>query len=141
MLLELGQPFYGYANYGYWIDIGDPGKYLQLNHDLLLGSASSFCHPVVRQSFIHPTAQIKGAVLIGEGCDIGPDVLIQGPAVIGTGCRIRAGAVIEGSVLWSDIRVGRKATLRGCIIADNCFIADGRYIGNGSVLGDNTILS
>jgi ADP-glucose pyrophosphorylase len=37
-------------------------------------------------------------------------------------------------VLWSRVQVGRKATLKGCIIADNCHISDGHHVGEGSVV-------
>jgi mannose-1-phosphate guanylyltransferase len=135
MLLEMGQPLYGYATHGYWIDIGDPEKYLRLNHDLLLGRCGPGFSYTAEASSIHPTAQIKGPVAIGKDANIGPDVLLQGPAVIGPSCKIGGQAVVEGSVLWSAVRVGRRAMLQNCVIADNCSIGDEGYVGSGSVLG------
>lgn len=41
LLLELGEPVYGYPFSGYWLDMGTPGKYLRLNCDLLLSKAKA----------------------------------------------------------------------------------------------------
>jgi mannose-1-phosphate guanylyltransferase len=139
VLLEQGEPLYGYPAYGYWIDIGTPERYLQLNYDLLLGRARAFYHQVPGRSSVHPSAQIEEPVLLGGGCDIGPDALLRGPTVMGLHCRVGEGAMVERSVLWDGVQVGRKATLRGCIVADNCVIADERYIGDGSVLSDKEV--
>jgi mannose-1-phosphate guanylyltransferase len=135
MLLEMGQPLYGYATRDYWIDIGNPEKYLRLNHDLLLGRCGRGFSCIAEASSIHPTARIREPVVIGRDANIGPDVLLQGPTVIGPGCKIGEQAVVEGSVLWSKVQVGRRAMLQNCIIADNCSIGDEAYVGSGSVLG------
>ncbi len=135
MLLEMGQPLYGYATHDYWIDIGNPEKYLRLNHDLLLGRCGRGFSYTAEASSIHSTAQIRGPVVIGKDANIGADVVLQGPTVIGPGCKIGEGTVVEGAVLWSAVRIGRRATLQNCIIADNCSIGDEGYIGSGSVLG------
>jgi mannose-1-phosphate guanylyltransferase len=141
MLLEMGQPLYGYVTGDYWIDIGNPEKYLRLNHDLLLGRCGRRFSYLAEASSIHPAAQIRGPVVIGKDANIGPDVLLQGPTVIGPRCKIGEQAVIEGSVLWSEVQVGRRAMLQNCIIADNCSIGDQGYVGSGSVLGANVTVA
>jgi mannose-1-phosphate guanylyltransferase len=135
MLLEMGQPLYGYAAHGYWIDIGSPEKYLRLNHDLLLGRCGRGFSYTAEPGSIHPTARVREPVVIGKDAIIGPGVLLGGPAVIGPGCKIGEQAVVEGSVLWSEVRVGQRAVLQNCIIADNCSIGDEGCVGSGSVLG------
>ncbi len=140
MLLDLGQPLYGFANHDYWIDIGSPQKYLKLNHDLLLGRCPGFEPPVPESSSIHPTAKIEEPVIIGGGSDIGAQALIQGPTVIGPGCSIGPGAIVKSSVLWSGVQVEEKAVLSNCIIGNNCRIGAESCIGEGSVLSDNVIV-
>jgi mannose-1-phosphate guanylyltransferase len=132
LLLERGEPIYSYPNYGYWIDIGTPQKYLKLNHDLLC--IKQGLNIEEKPHLIHPTAQINEPVLIGSDCHIGPDVLIQGPTVIGEKCNIEQGVEIQGSLLWHNVQIGRGAKLRNCIIASRCYIGAESNIGDGSVL-------
>ena len=75
-LLAGGEPIYAYSSPAYWIDIGTPEKYLQLHRDLLNGKCRQYGTGapdevvVGEQSDIHPTAQIKGPVVIGANCSI-----------------------------------------------------------------------
>jgi len=142
LLLEQGEPIYAYTSSAYWIDIGTPEKYLQLNRDLLSGASSRHGYPtsyellVGEQCSVHPTAEISGPVLIGGNCTIGRQVKLVGPAVIGPGSTILAESVIEASVVWQNTRLGERVTLRNSIVAQNCCLSDGCLI-DGSVLGDN----
>ena len=144
-LLEKGVPIYGYPTDAYWIDMGTPEKYLQLHHDLLQGkttalSCSEPMEPEATQAPLHPTARIEGAVVIGKGCDISSGARIKGPAVIGEGSKILDGAIIEGAVLGRNVQVGKRATLKECIIGDNSLIGDESYIPEGSVICDNIVV-
>ncbi len=133
-LLERGQAVYGYPSEAYWIDIGTPEKYLRLHHDRL-GADKGIRFE--GQSFVHPSAQIKEPVIIGEGCFIDRNVVITGPVTLGQGCRIEEGAMVEGSVLWQDCRVNSGAKLRNCVLASNCYIGRESEIWDNCVLGDN----
>jgi mannose-1-phosphate guanylyltransferase len=146
-LLDLGEPVYAYSSAAYWIDIGTPAKYLQLHRDLLSGKSSQ--HTVTpdeevsigEYSDIHPTAQIKGPVVIGADCSIGPGVRLTGPVVIGDGCVILADSVIEDSIIWRNARLGPRVHLKKAILADNCCLNTDCFIEE-SVLGDNvTVVS
>lgn len=143
-LLEKGVPVYSYPSNARWIDMGTPEKYLELHHDLLCGkSASPFCRQITHgksQATIHPTAEIEGEVVIGEGCTIGSRARIKGPTVIGEGCKILEQATIKGSILWRNVRVGQRAVLKDCIIGDNSIIGDDILIPQGSVVGDNVVV-
>jgi len=142
LLLDQGKPIYAYPSSAYWIDIGSPEKYFQLHRDLLSGKSSQHTLApdnkvqIGEQSYIHPTAQLKGAVVIGGNCTIGRNVKIIGPVVIGVGCEILSEAVIEESIIWRNIRVEHYANLRGSIVADNCCLNANSLIED-SVLGDN----
>lgn len=129
LLLDLGEPVYAYPSSAYWIDIGTPEKYLQLHRDLLSGRSSQYAPTLTREvvigegSYIHPTAQIKGVVVIGSGCTILEEV------------------VIEQSVIWRRVKLERGSRVSNSIVADNCCL-NANSIVEGSVLGDNvTVVS
>ncbi len=142
-LLSQGEAVYAYSSAAYWLDMGTPEKYLRLNHDLLLGRAPSLFRSSGVQtgsSRIDPSATIEAPVLIGDGCVIGPGAAVRGPAVIGPECQIEAGAVIEGAVLWDNVSVGRRATLRNCIAASHSQIRADSEVPDNCVLGDRAVV-
>ncbi|MBA7713967.1 UTP--glucose-1-phosphate uridylyltransferase [subsurface metagenome] len=142
LLLDRSESIYAYPSSTYWIDIGTPEKYLQVNKDLLNGESSQYAPPLPRevviggQSHIHPTAQIKGAVMIGDNCTIEQNVKLIGPVVIGSGCQILSQAVVEDSIIWHNVQIGTGVTVKGSIVADNCCLNANSNIED-SVLGDN----
>ena len=145
LLLEKGEPILGYPSDSYWIDIGTPEKYLRLNHDLLLGKAPSLFRATggvqtSDGSQVSPSADIKAPVIIGEECVIGPGVVIKGPAVLGPKCEIDQGATIDGAVLWDDVMVGKKVTLRNCIAASHSEIHQESEVLDNCVLGDKVVV-
>ena len=146
ILLDQGEPIYAYPSSAYWIDIGTPEKYLQLHRDLLSGKSSQYTLApsegvlIGERSHIHPTAQIKGAVVIGSNCSIGRRVKLTGPVVIGAGCTILEDTVIEESIIWRNARLGKRVDLKKSIVADNCCLNADSIIEN-SVLGDNVTVA
>jgi len=132
LLLELGEPVYGYPFSGYWVDMGTPEKYRCLNCDLLLSEAQSALIDSLSRDgircekdvIIHPSAEITGPVVIDSGCKIGQRAHIEGPVVIGPDCYIGDDASIEESVLWRGVNIGRGAVIKQCIIGSNTRIND-----------------
>mgnify|MGYP001579649591 CR=1 FL=1 len=110
-LLKDGQPVYGYPSSCYWMDIGTPQRYLDLNQHLLrcepmLGSYSHLQN--IRRDGgynIHPLARVRGPVLLGQDCHVGAGAEVIGPTVLGPGCYVEAGARVISSVLWPGARV------------------------------------
>ncbi len=92
------------------------------------------------QSSIHPTAQIKGAVVIGGNCTIGRRVKLTGPVVIGADCTILEDTVIEESIIWRNTRLGQRVDLKNSIVADNCCLNTDSIIED-SILGDNVTVA
>ncbi len=148
LLLEKGEPILSYPSDSYWLDIGTPEKYLKGHHDLLSGEApalASYWNNFDREiltggSTIDPSAKIDGPVLIGEGCTVAKWAVLKGPAVLGPGCQIAEGACVEGAVLWQNVKVGKKALLRNCIVAANCQIGAESQVLDNCVLGDNVVV-
>jgi len=141
-LLAQGKPIYAYPSPAYWMDMGTPAKYLQLHRDLLSGKSRQYAFPPDRDvtigepGDIHPTAQINGPAIIGAHCTIGRQVKINGPVVIREGCTIREESVIEDSILWQNVWLGPRVSLKSCIVAGNCSFHAGST-GEGAVLGHN----
>jgi len=128
-LLDDGEPVFGYTTNAYWMDMGTPEKYLQLNGDLLRGKSTQveFNATDIRidkHSSVHPKSKLVGPILVDKDCRIDEGVELKGPVVIGAGCQIKEGAVIENSVLWRNAIVGGKATLKDCIVAEDSYIDD-----------------
>jgi mannose-1-phosphate guanylyltransferase len=126
-LVADGEPVFGYTTDVYWMDMGTPEKYLQLNGDLLRGKSNqvSFKTADIRidkQSNVHPQSSLVGPILIDKNCNIGEGVQLKGPVVIGPGCKIHDGASIENSVLWQNATIGEQAVLKDCIVASNSCI-------------------
>ena len=141
LLLERGEPIYGYPSSGYWIDMGTPEKYFQLHRDLLAGkSARIDCHDVGVGVSIHPTAHVEGTVVMDEGCAIGRSARIKGPVTFGRGCQVGEDAVIEDSGLWQGVHLGRRVTLRSCIVGSNCSIGDDVML-TSSIIGDGAVIA
>jgi len=123
-LVADGEPVFGYTTDVYWMDMGTPEKYLQLNGDLLCGKSVQvdFGERDIRidkQSFVHPQSRLVGPILIDKNCNIGKGVQLKGPVVIGPGCQIHDEASVENSVLWKNAIIGKQSVLKDCIVANN----------------------
>jgi mannose-1-phosphate guanylyltransferase len=138
-LVNTGKPVYGYPYKGYWLDMGTPGQYYNINMDFLNCKISNTLvkkngpKPVYNKKNIsmHPSASIKGCVIIGDGCEIGTGVKVIGPAVIGKNCRLNDGAVVENSILWDGVTVGENSRVNRCIISSGTVIpAEASLEGN-----------
>ena len=132
LLLELGEPVYGYHFSGHWLDMGTPEKYLHLNCDLLLSKGKSALIDSLskdevccdRDVIIHPSAKIVGPAIIASGCRIGRRVHIMGPVIIGPDCYIGDDASLEEAVLWRGINIGVGATLKQCVVGKDTKIKE-----------------
>ncbi len=132
-LAEEGAPIYGFeARCRYWIDIGTPERYLDLNLRLLSDGFIPSSPP--------EGIEVEGPVALGEGNEISPKAKIKGPAVVGSRCEIEEGVIIEEAVIWDEVRIGRGAHLRRCIIASRCRIGEGTVVEEGAVLGEGVIV-
>ena len=138
LLLELGEPVYGYSSSGYWLDMGTPEKYLSLNCDLLLTKAKSaliggLTGDEVRcdqDVVIHPSAEVVGPAVIGGRCRIDSRACIKGPVVIGPDCHIGESAIIERVVLWRGVDTGAGVTAKHCILGTDTRIKDNDQVAN-----------
>lgn len=149
VVLQTGDPMFGFPSRAYWTDIGKPQTYLDVHHDILIGKVRYSFHGkqiaeriwLEGDAEIHPSAQIVGPAVIGHGTVIERGARIIGPTVLGPGCRIGPDCSIEGAVLWANNVIEEGVVLRSCVlgqgnqIGKNTHIADGAIISDGCVLG------
>ncbi|MDD5402526.1 MAG: NDP-sugar synthase [Dehalococcoidales bacterium] len=121
-LLSDGKPVYAFAADDYWIDIGTPEKYFELNADLMAGKSRQYL----------PSSSLP--ICTGVNVSLGKGVKLLGTVVIGDGVIIGDGAVIENSLVWNNTTVGSRAVIQNSIIADHCIIGSSCSV-EGSVLG------
>lgn len=121
LLLTNNEPIFGYWEDFYWLDIGNPKKYIQANHDVLTRK--------VRVNI--PGKELKEDVWVGEGTIIDPEATIWSPAIIGKDCKIEKEAVIDRlSVIGDGVYIGKKATLKRAIIWSNSTIRENAKLDN-----------
>lgn len=106
-LVANGQPVRAHLFEDYWNDIGIPSVLASANLDAVeqrvdLRLINTFDpsdpgHLVGKE--IHPTAQITGRVVVGDGVRIGRGAVVRGPAVLGQGAHVGSDAHIASSVL------------------------------------------
>ena len=118
---------------GYFIDMGTPDSFLQLNRDVLTGAAPTHRPPPdpATAPQIHDSARVDAPVSYGERVTVGANAQIIGPVVLGDDVTIADSAHVEDSVILAGARIGANATISGAIIAQGANVPDGATIEPG----------
>jgi mannose-1-phosphate guanylyltransferase len=140
----VGRGLYGQRLEGYWMDIGTPERYLQASWDILEGRVRTAVDPGVNgpRVLVQDRASIDGAAIINppavlqEETTIGPGATIGSRAVIGARSEVGERAAVRGSVLLSDCRIGRRASVDEAILAAGVEVGEGARVGAGAVVGE-----
>ncbi|MBI2955585.1 MAG: NDP-sugar synthase [Chloroflexi bacterium] len=143
-LVQRGDPVFGYPSSAYWIDIGTPEKYINVQRDLLVGKVAKAM----------PVGCLQEGVWLGDGCDISPmakltppvvlgarvtveaNVSITGPVTIGDDCHIGPESVIEDAIIWQHTTIGAGVKMKRCVIARGCTVRDNAWITNNAIVAD-----
>jgi mannose-1-phosphate guanylyltransferase len=120
----IGDGLYGIRLEGYWIDIGTPERFLEANWDILEGRVET----VVGD-------QLKGSMMVGEGCEISPDAELRAPLVVGRDSSVESDAMIERSVLLDNCTIGEGARLQNSILSGGVTVEAGAEL-DGAVIGE-----
>ena len=147
-LIERHETFVAYIYDGYWIDIGTPGKYLQVHRDIMDGrfSAPPF-NGTPNKAWVSPAARVDAGVelhgpcFVDEGAVLKPGARVLPYSVIGRQTHVEDGAVIDGSIIWPNGWVGPEALLRGSILGRNCHVGRNAAVESPVVLGDKTVIT
>jgi mannose-1-phosphate guanylyltransferase len=141
-LLENKERVLSYTLDKYWIDIGTPGKYLEVHQDILAGR---FVSPRISPSLLDRKSLPPGAIvddlsIIDADVKIAAGVRIE-KSVIGRNCKIDEGAHIVDSVVWSGNTIDGNARIAGSLLGKGCYIGHSATLRPGAVLGDKTVVT
>ncbi len=130
MLLERGEKIYGYITDAYWMDIGDPVKYLKAHHDILSGDVMA----------VIPGNKISANIWVGDDVNISGSARVRGPALIGSHSNISDDAILdEFVVLGEGVTVGKGARLKNCVVHSGSVIREGVKM-EGSIVGSGCVI-
>jgi mannose-1-phosphate guanylyltransferase len=117
-LVEEGARLFALPSESYWIDIGTPEKYLQVNLDALAGRVA-LDGTATERSNVHGDARVSCSCL-GRGVTVG------------------AGALVADSVLLPGVTVGEGAEVRRSVLGEGVKVAPGAVVA-GRTLGDHEL--
>ena len=143
LLLERGEPMYGYVSEEYWCDVGHLEAYRESQYDALHGKVKiDFAYEeqspgiwIGENSSIDPSANIEAPVLIGNNCRIGARVNIEAGTVIGDNVTIGAEADLKSPIIWNGVIIGEQAHIWACSISRGVRVDRRAHIQEGVTLG------
>lgn len=148
-LIERQDGFVAYIDRGYWIDIGTPGKYVQVHHDMFDGKFAGgvFATADRTRPIVSPEARVEdGATLVGPcfidaGAHVKSGARVGPYSVLGRGVLVEESADLENTIVWPNTRIGHGAIVHGPIVGRNCHIGRHAVLKTASVIGDKTLLT
>ncbi len=156
LLLEKGEPMYGYVAQGYWCDVGHLEAYREAQYDILAAKVEAdFAYKkdessdlwIGQNTFIDPTAEIEAPAIIGDNCRIGPRVHIEAGTVVGDNVTIGADANLKRPIVWNGAIIGEEAQLSACVISRGtrvdrrARVLEGAVVGSLSTVGEEAQIS
>ena len=133
-MVDAGYGVHAYRTDHTWMDVIHSWNLLGVNARILEDVHES----------VHETAEvggtIKGSVVIGSGSIIGAGSYIKGPVIIGRDCEIGPNVVIAPSTSIGDnVTIEPFTYIRNSVILDNTYIGSGSTIKN-SIIGENNLI-
>jgi len=125
-----------------WLDVGKPWELLTANEMVLKGMKGKVegeVEPfatlkgevsVGRGSVVRNGAYIVGPVVIGEGCDIGPNCFIRAFTSIGDRVHIGNAVEIKNSIIMDDTKIGHLSYVGDSVIGCRCNFGAGTKVAN-----------
>ena len=145
-LVKEKKTFFAYSSSSYWIDIGTPEKYTQLNRDILAGLVGNFGfgdgHEIVvsGDAGINYEVKFEGPVYIDHFCRLAAGTNVVGPAILGKNCHIGADTVVTSSILWERIQIGSNSRVTNSIVASDCTIGHNCHL-DSVIVGERVTIS
>ena len=171
-MLAQGYPISAQEAVGTWLDVVYPWDILSLNDAVLrqirpnlggtieTGVSLKGLVSVGKDTIIRSNSYIVGPVVIGNNCDIGPNVCILPATSIGDNVVISSFNNVKNSVIGNDVNIGPGCIIQNSVIDSGCIIkghftaysgeADvkvdehrlvniGAMLGEGCNLGNNVV--
>ena len=123
---------------GLWRDIVYPWDLIHVNETMIQGPSKPSISGVIengvtmkgavsigKDTRIYSGSYIVGPVVIGDGCEIGPNACIFPSTTIGNNSVVHPFTEIRNSIIMDDVHIGSNSSLSHSII------------GRGSILGDS----
>ncbi len=140
-LLKREDKFVAFVDDSYWLDVGNPPRYLQAHQDIINNRVSGFAGEDFRDSAdVSATAQICPNSIIGTGCFIKDGVKIEN-SVLGENVYIGENCLIKDSVILSQTELDKNVSVAGAIIGRNCRIGSYSNIRRETILGEASDLT
>ncbi|MDD5039344.1 MAG: DapH/DapD/GlmU-related protein, partial [Dehalococcoidales bacterium] len=119
---------------GTWLDVVYPWDIISLNDAVLrriparlggtieTGASVRGLVSIGKDTVIRSNSYIVGPVVIGENCDIGPNVCLMPATSIGDNVVVSPFSEIENSVIGNDVTIGPASIVQDSVIDDGCII-------------------
>ncbi len=133
-MLENGRTIGAQETDGPWLDVVYPWDILSLNAAVLrrgearlagtleTGASVRGTVSVGRGTVVRSNSYLVGPVVIGENCDIGPNVCILPSTSIGNNVVVSSFTEIKNSVIGDDVSVGPGCLIENSVIDNGCVI-------------------
>jgi glucose-1-phosphate thymidylyltransferase len=139
---------------GWWKDTGLPEDILEANQ-LVLSELSSYNRGILEKdvkvsgivcvgndTVVRAGTTLRGPLIIGKNCEIGPDAYVGPYTSIGDNTVIR-GAEVENTIIVGDCRIECKRRIVDSLIGSNTQISDSENSlprGSRFIIGENTVI-
>ena len=133
-MMARGKPIYACEADGPWLEAVYPWDMLSLNSVVIPKAKAEMGGAVEkgvslkgqvsvgRDTVIRANSSVVGPVVIGDGCDIGPNACILPATSIGDNVIISPFSEIRNSVVGSDVAIGTGSTIQDSVIGNGCAI-------------------
>ena len=111
---------FSFLHFGYWMDIGERERYIQLHKDIL--DSRCFMNFSSFVPNIENGAEVGEPAIFGMNCRIGKGARILPYSVIGNNVEIGDGAEVGESILFDKVRVGEGSRIHRSIVGEGCII-------------------
>lgn len=132
---------------GRWMDVVYPWDIIDVNEEMIRNISSSISGfieknvtikgnvSIGKDTTVYAGSYIHGPVVIGEGCEIGPNVCIFPSTVVGNNVVVHPFSEVKNSVIMDEADVGSNA------FVSNSVVGKGNKIGShfSTVLGESTV--
>ena len=148
LLLQKGEPLFGFPVKGYWRDIGNTDSYREAHHDIFRGrvnvSIDEQKQDLVGKDLrigtdvkLHESTTVEGTVVIGDNSQLFEGVQIK-DSVIGRNCTIEAGSRLNRCVIWDNVYIKKGARIVDSVICNNVRMGQGAVLEEGVIVADDT---
>ncbi len=133
-MLANGRQLKALETKGTWLDVTYPWDMLDLNSIVLQyieGNVAGTIETSVSikgavslgdNTVIRANSNISGPVIIGRGCEIGPNVCIMASTSIGDNVTVSPFTQVKNSVIGSDVSIGPGSIIQDSVIDRDCVI-------------------